>query len=192
MKKPCILLAARDRLLADLLQRALASDAVDLKWLDLNPGGDSGPHIQADLVILDYSNAADDLRLLDRSHFASPPPKVIVLIGSDPEREEVRLKGFEIVDKRLGLGALVEAIRSSLRLEVPLREEKARILVVDDEEANLEMLSEFLGNKGYGVTTAADGISAMEAVERDPAIKVVLLDIIMPNPPECSAQRPYR
>ena len=59
-------------------------------------------------------------------------------------------------------------------------------------EANLEMLSEFLGNKGYGVTTAADGISAMEAVERDPAIKVVLLDIIMPNPPECSAQRPYR
>ena len=40
----------------------------------------------------------------------------------------------------------------------------ARILVVDDEPAIIEMLSRFLRRDGYEVFTAHDGVEALERV----------------------------
>ncbi len=55
-----------------------------------------------------------------------------------------------------------------------------RILVVDDEKEVCRALEEFLLLKGYTVTTAFDGPSALAAIQREPP-HVVLLDIIMPG-----------
>jgi len=55
-----------------------------------------------------------------------------------------------------------------------------RILVVDDDEQNVELLEAYLTAAGYQVLRAHDGASALRQVaEHDPDL--VLLDIMMPD-----------
>ena len=56
----------------------------------------------------------------------------------------------------------------------------ARILVVDDQRANSEMLAEALRGRGYDVVTAADGAAALEQV-RVTRPDLVISDILMPG-----------
>lgn len=55
-----------------------------------------------------------------------------------------------------------------------------RVLVVDDDTAMREMLSEFATLKGYTVRSVSNGADALRAVVEDPP-DVVLLDIEMPG-----------
>ncbi|MES9543528.1 response regulator [Actinomadura sp. NPDC000600] len=55
-----------------------------------------------------------------------------------------------------------------------------RILVVDDEPAVRESLTSSLEFEGYRVTGAADGVAALDRVERD-APDLVVLDVLMPR-----------
>lgn len=55
-----------------------------------------------------------------------------------------------------------------------------RVLVVDDDPAMREMLSEFATLKGYTVQSVSSGADALRAVVEDPP-DVVLLDIEMPG-----------
>lgn len=57
---------------------------------------------------------------------------------------------------------------------------KPRVLVVDDEHAVGEMLSQLLGREGYEVTVAADGFTAFEVMSHEPP-DVILLDIVLPG-----------
>jgi putative two-component system response regulator len=57
---------------------------------------------------------------------------------------------------------------------------KATILVADDTEANLELLSGILTAAGYQVVCARNGEQAMAAVLRG-GVDVVLLDVVMPG-----------
>ncbi len=54
------------------------------------------------------------------------------------------------------------------------------ILVVDDDEAILDIVSDVLRLEGYPVETAIDGEAALEAVERRRPL-LVLLDMRMPR-----------
>jgi DNA-binding response OmpR family regulator len=55
-----------------------------------------------------------------------------------------------------------------------------KILVVDDEPEACDALKEFLSMKGYEVSTAQDGQTALRKIkEYDP--QIVLLDVIMPG-----------
>ncbi len=56
----------------------------------------------------------------------------------------------------------------------------ARVLVVDDEPAITELLSTALRYMGYQVTTAANGLAALEAAGRS-APDVVILDVMLPD-----------
>lgn len=58
--------------------------------------------------------------------------------------------------------------------------ERFRVLVVDDEPAQRELLAGFLAKHGYEVVTAADGRSAVARFEQEP-FDVVLLDQKMPD-----------
>ena len=55
-----------------------------------------------------------------------------------------------------------------------------RILAVDDQPENLELLSAILTDEGYTVTLAGDGLAALEAVAAEPP-HAILLDIMMPR-----------
>ena len=57
---------------------------------------------------------------------------------------------------------------------------EARLLVVDDEETILELLSGSLRLAGFEVTTAASGIEALRAAAASRP-DLILLDVMMPN-----------
>ena len=59
--------------------------------------------------------------------------------------------------------------------------EGRRILVVEDDVRNVFALSSILEPKGATVTIARDGIEALEALEKNEAIDLVLMDIMMPR-----------
>lgn len=58
--------------------------------------------------------------------------------------------------------------------------ERGLVLVVDDDEANRDVLARRLGRLGYGVLEAPNGRRALELMESEP-VDVVLLDLNMPE-----------
>lgn len=56
----------------------------------------------------------------------------------------------------------------------------ARVLIADDDPSTRDILSRFLGEKGFEVDVASDGARALEAIKTF-APDIVLLDIRMPN-----------
>ena len=54
-----------------------------------------------------------------------------------------------------------------------------KILIVDDEEVNRTILS-LMFDADYDIVEAANGMEAIEAVEKNNDIALILLDVIMP------------
>ena len=67
-----------------------------------------------------------------------------------------------------------------------------RVLVVDDNAFNLEVLSVILSQAGLEVETAQDGQSALDALARGPAYDVVLMDMQMPGMDGCETTQRIR
>jgi len=55
-----------------------------------------------------------------------------------------------------------------------------RILIAEDNELNMKLMSDVLAHKGYDVLQVFDGEAALEAIERND-LDLVLLDIQMPK-----------
>lgn len=58
--------------------------------------------------------------------------------------------------------------------------DQSRILVVDDNPQNLELLVAYLDGLGCKIVTAGDGLEALDIAQQD-VIDLVLLDIMMPR-----------
>ncbi len=56
----------------------------------------------------------------------------------------------------------------------------SKVLVVDDEERVVNLLTRFLVAEGHSVQTAGDGATALERLARD-QVDLVLLDLVMPR-----------
>ena len=56
----------------------------------------------------------------------------------------------------------------------------ARILIVDDTPANIQMLSAILRERGYQLSAATNGRQAVEAIE-SVRPDLVLMDVVMPD-----------
>lgn len=61
------------------------------------------------------------------------------------------------------------------------KDKRIKVLAVDDEVFNLDILETDLEDAGFEVTRAEDGLVALEKLESDPEINVVLLDRMMPR-----------
>jgi len=143
-----------------------------LRQLDGNP---------PTLVVIDPS-LSPDVGLLDA--VLRSRAKAVVVANSHESVERARVAGLtEIVDRNAGLEALVLSIRRLLdsRVKVMGRDQGVPILVVDDEDEIRRVLSEFLIDKGYSVQIAKNGADAVNAVNRDVTLQVVLLDVSMPQ-----------
>jgi class 3 adenylate cyclase/AmiR/NasT family two-component response regulator len=78
------------------------------------------------------------------------------------------------------LGSEVEPLAEvASAVEADLPEGPQTVLVVDDDEANRDVLSRRLERLGYGVAQASDGQQALDAVATG-GIDLVLLDLMMP------------
>jgi CheY-like chemotaxis protein len=58
---------------------------------------------------------------------------------------------------------------------------RKKILTVDDDAINRDILNEYLTGAGYQVAEAADGDTALEILARDNGIDAILLDRMMPR-----------
>ena len=59
--------------------------------------------------------------------------------------------------------------------------ETKKILVADDEERIVKLVSDFLKISGYEVLPAADGAAALEIFNNNPDIALAIIDIMMPE-----------
>ena len=57
--------------------------------------------------------------------------------------------------------------------------EKKKILIADDEERIVKLVSDFLNAAGYETVSAADGREALEVFSANPDIKLAVIDIMM-------------
>ena len=57
----------------------------------------------------------------------------------------------------------------------------AKVLLVDDEEPFVETLAKRLTKRELNVLTASSGPEALEKLEKDPRVEVVILDVKMPG-----------
>ncbi|MDP1830352.1 MAG: response regulator [Archangium sp.] len=55
------------------------------------------------------------------------------------------------------------------------------ILVVDDDEATLNLLGTFLRRNGYRVLAASNPVRGLELLSAEPDIKLVITDLMMPH-----------
>jgi diguanylate cyclase (GGDEF)-like protein len=69
---------------------------------------------------------------------------------------------------------------SSIPLPLPAPD-APRILAVDDDPVNLQVLINDLGLEGMAVTTATNGIEALTLIETSKPFDLVLLDVVMPG-----------
>lgn len=59
--------------------------------------------------------------------------------------------------------------------------EKNQVLVTDDDRDIVKAIAKLLELEGYLVIKAYDGLEALEALAENPEIKLVIIDIMMPN-----------
>ena len=78
---------------------------------------------------------------------------------------------------RMPLPCPIRALRTARRSHAV---DGLKILVVDDDDRNTFSMTVLLERGGAGVTVAASGAEALAALEREPEIDLVLMDIMMP------------
>ncbi len=105
---------------------------------------------------------------------------VVVLTGTIDKAVRKRMFERQVVDyevKQQGVGIdNVVSMVSRLRFYG-----RSRILVVDDSRAFRQYLEALLNRHGYAVVVAENGLDALEILDRDPSIVMVITDYTMPE-----------
>ena len=169
-----------------------------------------------DCMIMDLKLPGMDgyelLEMMAREDLYSFPP-VIVYTGSDLSREEedklrkysksIIIKGARSPERLLDEVTLflhrVESKmppKSRQMLKVARSREQLfegrRILLVDDDIRNIFALSSALEHRGATIIIGRNGHEALEQLEKDPNIDLVLMDIMMPEMDGYEATRKIR
>lgn len=129
-----------------------------------------------DLALLDFKLPGMDGLSLYRAIKAVSPSTVAILITAfvgtaEPEAREAGT--WKILSKPVDLTLLLSLIGEAV--QQPL------VLVVDDDHELCANLKDLLQERGYRVDLAHTATSARELVRRQPSVRVVLLDLRLPE-----------
>ncbi len=179
----------------------------DVKTFEVSNGNDAIEEVKSktyDCIILDLSlpdiSGFDVLKKLDESEGVTIPP-VIIYTGRDLTREEeyklqeyassIIIKGVRSEERLLDETALFlhrvvdnlpqkkkEIITRLYDVESIFKDRK--ILLADDDMRNVFAISKVLEAKGMNVYKASDGQKALDILDDEPGIDLVLMDIMMP------------
>ncbi len=127
-----------------------------------------------------------DIMLPDRDGW-----QVLHELKSDPQTADIAVIVLTIVDKKalgLQLGAAAflvkpldsELLMATLSRVAPAKGQNTHLLVVDDDPNVREMVVQLLEGKPFVLSTAVDGLDALEKLERQ-RVDAILLDIMMPR-----------
>jgi len=129
-------------------------------------------------------------------------PPIIVYTGKSLTREEndilkqyaetIIVKGIKSEERLLDETALflhrtvrdLPASKQKVIRGLHNREEvfsDKKVLLVDDDMRNVFALSKILKERGMDVTKAENGVAALNSLEKDPGVDIVLMDIMMPE-----------
>lgn len=79
------------------------------------------------------------------------------------------------------VSAAAGAVHMAEKVLATKGEEEVRILIVDDEPVNLQVLQNHLSLAGYQVVKANNGFEALDILEREEDFDLIILDIMMPR-----------
>jgi len=168
---------------------------------------------QYDGIVLDagtdISESIARLNQLKQINAARDLPAIVYLDHDISEADELALKknaaaivrnstfsGDRLMDElELFLYKLKEADMPQPADRGPKAErnlEGMKVLLADDDMRNVFSLSALLAGHGLDVVTAADGKEALERLEENPDIRLVLMDIMMPEMDGYEAMRRIR
>jgi CheY-like chemotaxis protein len=155
-----------------------------------------------DCIVLDLGlPGMSGFDFLERLSQGGQTPPVVVYSGRDLSREEsmrirqytdsIVVKGARSPERLLdevslflhsirhGGGMRADTLAAADSLDdADLR--GRRLLLVDDDMRNLFALSKVLRAKGIDVVMAQDGRKALDTLDKDPGLELVLMDIMMP------------
>jgi CheY-like chemotaxis protein len=108
---------------------------------------------------------------------------LVAIVESEASAQRVRQMGIDEVIMGEDAGAVADAVMDLVHNgpEELAQSDGVRILAVDDEPELLDILSSVLTRRGYVVVEAGTGREALEALEHDSSIAMVLLDVILPD-----------
>jgi len=159
----------------EALQRAIAAAHDALKLISLvlaptkeaiEPGEVNGLHVRLEDPQRRITEAVQ--AILAAAGEASPPSPTFV-----EDLHRIEAAAARLVPKHVGSTDATTQVR-------PGSDGKARVLVVDDDAGNRDVLSRRLQREGYAVVPAAGGSEALALMAREP-VDVVLLDVLMPD-----------
>lgn len=183
MASSSVLIIHGDQLFLDLITRQLTRDGLNaIPTTSCSKARLLIENARPELVVLDAS-LPDSIEFLTDIRASDQPIAVIALADSDNLREQLKSVGVEVV---LDRSIHVDGLRAAMRKLIVDEEfqssvEDLQVLVVDDEADAREMLTVALTGWGYSVLTAGDGKEAIQTLEGNSNVALVLLDIRLPG-----------
>ena len=179
------LIVEPQKMVVDLIVQTLKNAQLDTEGAtSIKEANRLFERLRPDLVVVDpeLDGAAPFVQMI---RGGLKPPTIVALVESDEARKNAQELGIEITaDRSEGLESLTNAIRSSVDLELTIEsgeEGRERILVVDDDDTIRKIVIENLRSLGYVVSGARSGVEALAMVASNGEIKVVLMDVSMPE-----------
>lgn len=196
-----ILVVDDERLICELLQVVLGSQG---HQVIIASNGEQALELFAKhrprLTLLDVCMPGlDGIEVLKQIHWMDPLAAVMILTALETDTLKQQAEEWGVTDflsKGLPLEQLIAAVERAIQQQtgrpspVPLpsgavgrplgQEDSASILVVDDDPIVRDLLTDFLGKRGYRVVTAHDGPAALTILSNQTP-RLVVLDIYLPG-----------
>jgi CheY-like chemotaxis protein len=181
---PVVLVVATRRSLVDkLVQDLRAHGLMSFGTTSADDSVRSVGLLRPEVVVIDPTSDECSM-LLNHVDTSSRSLRLVAIAESEEAAERSREMGIDEVIMGNDAMAVVEAVLNLLdEKHAPFThgEGPARILIVDDEPDVLKVLAEALTLLGHDVRLASSGDEALDIVEREDSINMVLLDVILPG-----------
>jgi PAS domain S-box-containing protein len=175
-----VLVIDADQSTYSTLSASLADRGLRVEWARTGDAGfDAAREQRPHVIVLDINMPAKQgwnvLALLKEDPQTAPIPVVMVTSLGDPELG-LALGAADFLIKPIQPERLIATVQ---RWVAPANGNYT-VLVVDDDEAMLDIVQRKLASAGFGVVTATSGRAGLEALDgHDPAL--IVLDLMMPE-----------
>jgi CheY-like chemotaxis protein len=181
---PVVLVVATQRSLVEkLVQDLRAHGFMSFGTTSADDSVRSVGLLQPEVVVIDPTSD-ECLALFSNFDTSSRSLRLVAIAESEEAAERSRDMGIDEVIMGDDVVAVVEAVLSLFdgrHASLKRGEGPPRVLIVDDEPDILKLLAEALAVRGYDVRLASSGDEALDIVDREDSINMVLLDVILPG-----------